>query len=217
VHLGRAALNLLAVAAVAATFDHVRGKQIRLPGVNRGYSPRQPIAFSHRLHCGELEMSCLYCHSGADKSRNAGLPAGETCMNCHRWVTAAWSEVQAQRAKPDATGLPRPVSRELQKLYDAVGYDPEEPEGRRSRGAASLAWVRVHDLPDYVRFDHMSHVNAGVGCTECHGPVEEMERVSQWSDLTMGWCVNCHRKTGIGSVLGFRMRTASTDCSACHY
>ena len=56
---------------------------LRLPGDNQGYEPVQPIAYSHKLHAGDLQIQCIYCHSGADKSRHAGIPAMSVCMNCH--------------------------------------------------------------------------------------------------------------------------------------
>jgi hypothetical protein len=176
-----------------------RAAMFHLPGNQQGYEPVQPIAYSHRLHAGELQIQCQYCHFGADQSRHAGIPPAGVCMNCHRFVKATLGAVRAEDALAEKEKrAPRPVvSAELLKLYDAV-------EQRRP-----IAWTRIHSLPDFVYFDHRAHVNSGVACQQCHGPVETMERVRQASDLSMGWCVNCHRAAAA--------RGASTNCSTCHY
>ena len=204
------------VAIAAGTILYAQGVTINLPGMNRGYSPKQPIEFSHRVHSGDLGMSCQYCHTGVDKSRHAGIPSASTCMNCHRFVTASRRQVEASRHSSQRVFC-GPVSGELQKLYDAVGFDPRMLESPRERAGVPLEWIRVHSLPDFVRFDHRPHVISGVSCEHCHGPVSRMERMSQWSDLSMGWCVNCHRDVNSGRIEALRGRQASTDCSVCHY
>lgn len=180
-----------------------------LPGNNQGYEPAQPIAYSHRLHAGEMQIPCLYCHSGAEKSRNAGIPAASVCMNCHQFVTANLGAVRAEdeAAQNEKRSPRRIVSPELQKLYDAM--DPAKP-------AKPIVWTRIHSLPDLAYFDHRSHVNKGVSCQTCHGPVETMERVRQVPDLTMGWCVNCHRTTNASGIAGKPVH-ASLDCVTCHF
>jgi hypothetical protein len=157
-------------------------------------------------------MRCLYCHSAADESRHAGLPAASVCMNCHRFVHAARAVTSG--AAPTTVAA---VSPELQKLYDAVGFDPLTNQYGATGGTRPIEWIKVHDLPDFVSFDHSRHVMAGVACQRCHGPVETMDRITQVSDLTMGWCVNCHRDVGAGNVSGLEGRSPSTDCGACHY
>ncbi len=185
------ACGLLLVAGVLAP----RVATSRLPGDHSGYAPDQPIAYSHRLHAGELGIACLYCHAGAETSRHAGIPAASICMNCHKTVSAPMLEVRAEDARAAAEGRApaRIVSPEIGKLYGAL--DDRAP----------IRWTRVHRLPDYAFFDHRSHVTAGVSCQRCHGPVETMERMRQHSTLTMGWCVDCHRT-----------ERATLDCSACH-
>jgi len=190
---------------------------LRLPGIQRDYEPEQPIHYSHRLHAGEMQIPCQYCHSGAERSRHAGIPPVNVCMNCHKVVTAPLGMVRAEDEQATKENRPprRVISAELRKLYDALGLDgnlqrdPAKPE-------RAVAWVKVHNLPDFAYFDHRPHAAAGVTCQTCHGPVETMERMRQVSDLTMGWCVNCHRdanRTGIG---GQPVR-ASLDCSGCHF
>ncbi len=200
--------SLLILTAMAGTWH--------LPGNNQGYEPVQPIAFSHHLHAGEMGIQCLYCHHGAEVSRNAGVPAAETCLGCHRHVTNRLAlmrkedeTAQKENRKPNPS-----VSVELKKLYDALAVDDQmTPAPERAR---PIEWVRVHDLPDFVYFDHRAHVQAGVTCQECHGPVETMDRVRQHSSLSMGWCVNCHRKVNEEGVNGKRVQ-ASTDCATCHF
>ena len=183
-----------------------RAAMFHLPGNQQGFEPVQPIAYSHRLHAGELQIQCQYCHFGADKSRHAGIPPASVCMNCHRFVTAPLGAVRAEDEIAEREKrAPRPVvSPELSKLYAAVN------------GAQPIAWTRIHSLPDFAYFDHRPHVSAGVACQQCHGPVESMERVRQVSDLSMGWCVNCHRQASRTGIAGRRVN-ASTNCSTCHF
>jgi len=201
---------LTIVLAVAVVFSGVllasRSAMFRLPGNHQGYEPVQPIAYSHRLHAGELQIQCQYCHFSADKSRHAGIPPASVCMNCHKFVAAPLGAIRAEDdLAQKEKRAPRPVvSTELRKLYEAVN------------SGTPIAWTRIHSLPDFAYFDHRPHVNAGVACQQCHGPVESMERVRQVSDLTMGWCVNCHRDANRTGVAGRRVN-ASTNCSTCHY
>lgn len=189
----------------------------RLPGIDRGYEPAQPIAFSHRLHAGEMQISCLYCHTGAEKSRYAGIPAASTCMNCHRFVTAPLGAIRQEdeAAKQENRAPRRMVSPEIQKIYDALALN-DKMQRDPSRVPHPIAWTGVYNLPDFVYFDHRAHVNVGVACQKCHGPVETLERMRQVPDLTMGWCVNCHREVTRNGLDGKRL-VASTDCTTCHY
>ncbi|MDA1015691.1 MAG: cytochrome c3 family protein [Planctomycetota bacterium] len=188
-----------------------------LPDNQQGYSPPQPIDYSHRLHAGELNINCRFCHSGAWESRHAGIPSTDVCMKCHKFVTDSFDVMQAELKRAgDAKEKPQTmVSDELRKLYDAFGLDKDlKPiDGVEPK---SIPWVRVHNLPDYVRFSHKAHVTAGVSCQHCHGPVESMERMSQFSSLSMGWCVDCHRESTEAGINGKQVH-ASTDCSVCHH
>ncbi len=201
---------LTVVLAIAVLFSGVllvsRAAIFHLPGNHQGYEPVQPIAYSHRLHAGEMQIQCQYCHFGADKSRHAGIPPASVCMNCHKFVTAPLGAVRAEDELAEKEKRsPRPiVSAELKKLSNAVTT------------STPIAWNRIHSLPDFVYFDHRPHVNAGVACQQCHGPVETMERVRQVADLSMGWCVNCHRQSNRTGVAGRRVN-ASINCSTCHF
>jgi hypothetical protein len=203
--------------ALSLTLLGSRARQAYLPDNQQGYEPVQPIAYSHRLHAGELQIPCLYCHFGAQSSRHAGVPPASVCMNCHRFVT---STLGAQRAEDELAAKEnrkprRVVSAELQKLYDALGLDSNlQPDPAKT--PRPIAWTRIHELPSFVYFDHRAHVHANVPCQQCHGPVETMERVRQVADLRMGWCVNCHRQVNQTGVAGNRVH-ASTNCSACHF
>jgi hypothetical protein len=189
----------------------------RLPGNNKGYRPVQPIEYSHRVHAGEMAIACLYCHSGAERSRSAGIPSANMCMNCHQYVTASLGALrEEERSAKEAGREPRAVvSPELQVLYDALGLD-EQMQPDPTRQQRPIEWVRVHTLPDFVAFDHRPHVAAGVACQRCHGPIESMDRVRQFADLTMGWCVDCHRESS-GTRLAGRPVDPSLDCVTCHY
>jgi hypothetical protein len=159
----------------------------RVPGIDRGYEPAQPIAFSHRLHAGEMQISCLYCHSGAEQSRCAGIPATSVCMNCHGFVTAPLGAIReedelAKKENRQPRGI---VSPEIQKIYDALALN-DKMQRDSSRIPHPIVWTKVYNLPDFVYFDHRAHVNAGVTCQQCHGSAETMERMRQVPDLTMG-------------------------------
>ena len=227
-------LVLLVAIAVAAVITVPSIGSARLPGNQIGYEPAQPIAFSHRLHAGELSVPCLYCHSNAEKSRHAGVPSANVCMNCHRFVPAAFGAIRAEDelAKKENRTLRKIVSPEIQKLYDSLALGPDlKPDA--SKPPRPIAWVKIHSEPDFVYFDHRPHVNAGVSCQTCHGPVETMEHVRQASDLTMGWCVNCHRgvtRAGLngsfdsapapfakGAKLVSHRLNPSIDCKTCHF
>ena len=201
--------------SLLALVPGIRG--LRLPGNQQGYAPLQPIAFSHRLHAGEMQISCLYCHSGAEKSRHAGIPAASVCMNCHKYVTAPLGAIRAEdeSAKKEKRQRHHIISPELQKLYNALALD-EKMQADSAKQPTLIAWMKVHNLPDFAYFDHRGHVDAGVTCQQCHGPVETMEKMRQVEDLTMGWCVNCHREANRVGVAGKTVQ-ASTDCATCHY
>jgi len=155
--------------------------------------PEQPIAFSHQVHATTLGIQCLYCHAAADKSQHATVPAVSVCVGCHQWVKQGQTPGSAEEIA------------KIQQFYDK---------------GESIPWIRVHNLPEHVQFKHFRHVNAGVECQTCHGPVEEMNRVWLTPDtvlrpssaflpaakLEMGWCMDCHLRRG-----------ASDDCAACHY
>jgi hypothetical protein len=187
------------------------------PGNQQNYEPVQPIEFSHRLHAGKLEIACQYCHFAASRGRHAGIPPASLCMNCHGLVTASRDRVleeyrEAQRERRPARPI---VTGELQKLYDALGLDDKlQPDPGKQ--PTPIEWVRIHKLPSFTFFDHRSHVAARIDCQTCHGRVETMDRVRQFSDLSMGWCVKCHRDTAQTGVAGKTVHP-STDCSTCHY
>ncbi|MGH2622412.1 MAG: cytochrome c3 family protein, partial [Sphingobacterium sp.] len=154
-------------------------------GVHQGYKPVQPIKFSHQIHAGVNQIECQYCHGGAFKSKNASIPSANVCMNCHNTVTAA-------------DHYDGETSPEIAKIYRAVDWDPET----RTYGnnPKPIEWVRVHNLPDFAYFNHSQHVVvAGVECQTCHGPIQDMEEVYQYSPLTMKWCIDCHKETSINT------------------
>ncbi len=189
----------------------------RLAGIDQGYQPVQPIAYSHRLHAGELAIPCLYCHGGAEKSRRAGIPAASVCMNCHRYVSATIGAVREEERVAGEEGRePRTlVAPELRKLFAAQALDDQlEPDP--GLAPAPIAWKRVHSLPDFAAFDHRPHVAAGVECQQCHGAIETMERVRQDATLSMGWCVQCHRDM-TGRTEAGRPVNPPLDCVTCHY
>ena len=160
-------------------------------GRSQGYQPRQPIFFSHRIHAGLNQISCLFCHGGAWDSKQATVPSPNICMNCH----AAIDDYRGERLQREDGSSVSPND-EIRKLYGYTGYDPGK--GKYTRAGHAIEWVRIHNLPDHVFFSHAQHVRAGkVQCQTCHGPVQEMDEVRQFAPLSMGWCVNCHRTTKV--------------------
>lgn len=159
-------------------------------GVDQGYEPIQPIHYSHRIHAGDNEIDCKYCHSSARESKHSGIPSLNVCMNCHKNI-AEVSETTAteEYSKEFYDG-------EIQKLYEAVGWD--KAEQKYTGVTKPVKWVRIHNLPDFVYFNHAQHVTVGgIECQTCHGPVEEYELQKQFAPLTMGWCIDCHRETDV--------------------
>ena len=152
-------------------------------GVHTGYQPIQPIKFSHQLHAGINKVDCQYCHSGAFTSKNASIPSLNVCMNCHNYVTA--SEKYDGKTSP-----------EIMKIYNALDYN--EDTKVYGTNTKPVEWIRIHNLPDLAYFNHSQHVSvAGIECQKCHGPIQTMEEVYQYSPLTMKWCINCHRETEV--------------------
>ena len=159
-------------------------------GVDQNYEPIQPIHYSHRIHAGDNEINCKYCHSAARVSKNAGIPSLNVCMNCHKNI----SEVAETTATPEYSKAF--YDEQIQKLYTAVGWDKTTQS--YTGKTQPVKWVRIHNLPDFVYFNHSQHVTvAGVECQTCHGPVQEYEIQKQFAPLTMGWCIDCHRKTDV--------------------
>ena len=151
-------------------------------GVTTNYQPEQPIAFSHKIHAGDNGIDCNYCHVSARKSKHSSIPSANVCMNCH-----------ASIVEGSIAG-----TTELQKIYDAVGYDPDSRTYIEGYEQKPIEWVRIHNLPDLSYFNHSQHVTVGqLECQECHGAIEEMDVVKQHSELTMGWCIECHRETEV--------------------
>lgn len=227
------ARNLRLLALLAALLGGgalLVGGELRLPGDHSGYAPTQPIAFSHRLHAGEMQIDCRYCHAGAEQSRHAGIPEASVCMNCHATVTARRDVVVAEQSAATRDGRePRTiVAPELRKLYRALGLN-DERQRDPALALQPIEWVRIHRLPDFVYFDHRPHVQGGVACESCHGPVQAMDRVRQQHHLSMGWCVECHRSRAptvlpsatpptLAPVLpAGHPATVSIDCAACHF
>lgn len=151
-------------------------------GIHEEYQPEQPIAFSHKIHAGDNQIDCNYCHYGARKGKHSNIPPAGVCMNCHTYIQEG-----------TLTG-----TEEISKIYAAVGFDPQTGQYIEGYEQKPIKWVRIHNLPDLAYFNHSQHVTAGqVACQTCHGPIQEMEEVYQYSPLTMGWCVDCHRETKV--------------------
>lgn len=197
-------------------------------GVDQGYQPVQPIHFSHKIHAGDNGIDCKYCHSSARVSKTSGIPSLNVCMNCHKSIYEYNGETTPEYTKEFYDG-------EIQKLYAAVGWS--DADQKYTGETQPVKWVRIHNLPDFVYFNHSQHVTvAGVECQTCHGPVEEMEVMYQHAPLTMGWCVECHRTTNVkmkdngyyekiheelSKKYGVEELTAAQmgalECGKCHY
>ena len=160
-------------------------------GIDQGYMPVQPIHYSHKIHSGDNEIECKYCHSSARVSKHSGIPSLNVCMNCHMNIAEYNGEEDLEKGYTKEF-----YTNEIKKLYKAVGWDEENQ--RYTGETQPVKWVRIHNLPDFVYFNHAQHVDvAGIECQKCHGPVEEMEIMYQHSPLTMGWCIDCHRESNV--------------------
>lgn len=184
---------------------YVGVQSVMAVGLTQGYQPTQPIAFSHKIHAGENQINCAYCHTSVYKGKSANIPSANICMNCH-------SQIKTE-------------SPEIKKIYRAI--ERKQP----------IQWVRIHNLPDLAYFNHSQHTQVGgIQCQTCHGPIQNMEVVYQYSALTMGWCINCHRETPLNTkgnayydnlvklhdksnnAVPFTVSSnGGTECAKCHY
>lgn len=187
-------------------------------GTQVAYAPEQPIKFNHKLHAGQYGIQCQYCHTGVEKGKSANLPSLGTCMNCHNYINKG----------------PQYGNTEIAKIYEYLDYDPTKPINERyGNNAKPVEWIRIHNLPDHVYFNHQQHVVAGkLDCANCHGAVNQMERLQQSSTLEMGWCINCHREKQVDTENPYYQGTfefvkehdkytvatlGGLECSKCHY
>ncbi|WP_297702903.1 cytochrome c3 family protein [uncultured Eudoraea sp.] len=205
-------------------------------GIDQGYAPIQPIHYSHKIHAGDNKIECKYCHSSARVSKHSGIPSLNVCMNCHKSIYEYKGNPEGPSAEDLANGYTNEFyTGEIKKLYKAVGWDEENQQ--YTGDSQPVEWVRIHNLPDLAYFNHSQHVSvAGIECQTCHGPVEEMEIMYQFSTLTMGWCINCHRETNVkvednayytkiheelSKKYGVENLTAAQmgglECGKCHY
>ncbi|WP_299063435.1 cytochrome c3 family protein [uncultured Polaribacter sp.] len=203
-------------------------------GVDQGYQPIQPIVFSHKIHSGDNKIDCQYCHSSAKHSKHSGIPSVNVCMNCHMNI-AEVAETTVVELEDGVVLGKEELDKEIAKIYDASGWDVDNLE--YTGVEKPIKWVRIHNLADFVYFNHSQHVTVGgLECQTCHGPVEEMEEMYQYSSLTMGWCINCHRETKVdlkgneyyakiheqlAKKYGVEKVTAAQlgglECGKCHY
>ena len=141
--------------------------------INVGHQPKQPVPFSHKLHAGQLKMDCRYCHNTVERAGHAAIPPTATCGNCHGGNRTTKGERDLGIIRPESTLL-KPIR---------VSLEDNDP----------VMWERVHDLPDFVYFNHSVHIARGVSCVSCHGRIDQMEIVTQVEPMSMKWCLDCHR------------------------
>ena len=169
-------------------------------GRMKNYQPEQPIYYSHQVHAGVNQISCLYCHGGAQDSKQASIPSVNVCMNCHMAIKEYKGD---PIVKEDGTSVNGTA--EIQKLYAYAGWDPVNkqynPDHNKDGipdGAKPIEWIKVHNLPDHVYFNHSQHIKVGKQqCQTCHGNIQDMPEVYQFAELSMGWCINCHRESKV--------------------
>ncbi len=199
--LGKTVMGLLAVLALYGIWNW-----LMWVGVYKGYQPEQPIYFSHKIHAGENKIDCQLCHSSAKYGKVSEIPSVNVCMNCHKGI-AEYKGKYIEEGKDRAF-----YTAEIKKIYEAAGWD----EGSQSYTGKikPIEWVRIHNMPDFVYFNHSQHVVAGeqtimkakkvdVVCKACHGQVQEMDKVQMANNFTMGWCIECHRTTEVDMTNGY--------------
>ena len=198
-------------------------------GIDQGYAPIQPIHYSHKIHAGANQIECKYCHSSARVSKHSGIPSLNVCMNCHEYIGEYNGEEDLENGYTKDF-----YTNEIKKLYNAVGWDEENQV--YTGNTQPVKWIRIHNLPDFVYFNHAQHAQvAQIECQTCHGPVEEMEIMYQYSPLTMGWCIDCHRESNVdkdneyyqkvheelSKKYGVEQLTVAQlggiECAKCHY
>jgi cytochrome c551/c552 len=189
--------NKIYIALLALIFFVVGGFYIAKGAIGlgrqQGYQPTQPIYFSHKVHAGINQINCQYCHSAVTESRHATIPSLNVCMNCHKVVTSYDKGPQLYDGEKKIDG-----TAEIEKLLDYAGFKPGPGAQWDPSKAKPIEWVKIHNLPDHVYFNHAQHVKVGqVACQSCHGNIQEMDKVHQESELSMGWCINCHRETKV--------------------
>jgi hypothetical protein len=163
-------------------------------GRQKHYQPAQPIFYSHKVHAGINQINCLYCHGAAMDSKHAAIPSVNVCMNCHKTINTY--EKGPKLTREDGTEVNG--TREIEKLFSYAGFDPKNSAAWDPSKAKPIAWTKIHSLPDHVYFNHSQHIKAGkVQCQSCHGEITNMDEVYQFSELSMGWCINCHRNTKV--------------------
>lgn len=163
-------------------------------GRQQAYQPKQPIFYSHKVHAGINQISCLYCHGNAWESKHAAIPSVNVCMNCHKAITEYKGPKLFDEEQNEVNG-----TEQIKKLYSYAGFDPANAsKWTPAMIKEPVAWIKIHNLPDHVFFSHAQHIRAGnVQCQTCHGPITEMDEVRQFAPLSMGWCINCHRETKV--------------------
>ncbi|MEN9549810.1 MAG: hypothetical protein RIR12_2401 [Bacteroidota bacterium] len=190
--------NKVYIAILALIFFAIAGYQFSKAAIGFGrqkdYMPEQPIFYSHKVHAGINQINCQYCHSSVTESKHATIPSVNVCMNCHK-------NIQEYAKGPKLyteEGVEVNGTAEIAKLYTYAGFDPKNPNKWDPSMAKPIEWVKIHNLPDHVYFNHSQHVKTGkVQCQTCHGEITAMDEVKQASELSMGWCVNCHRETKV--------------------
>jgi mono/diheme cytochrome c family protein len=193
--------NKAYIALLALVFFIVGGYFVSKGAINlgrqQGYQPMQPIYYSHKVHAGINQINCLYCHGSAWESKHAAIPSINICMNCHKAI----STYEKGPKLYDEAGKEINGTAEIEKLYKFAGYTPGQPWDASK--AKPVEWIKIHNLPDHVYFNHAQHVSVGkVACQSCHGNVQDMDVVEQKADLSMGWCINCHRETKVNFYNG---------------
>ncbi|HEX2630511.1 MAG TPA: c-type cytochrome [Chitinophagaceae bacterium] len=191
--------NKVYIALAAIIFFVLGGYFLAMGAIGLGrqkhYEPEQPIYYSHKIHAGVNQINCLYCHGNAWESKTAAIPSVNVCMNCHKAIQT-YGENSPKLYREDGTQINGTM--EIQKLYEYAGFDPKNADAWDPSKAKPIPWKKIHNLPDHVYFNHSQHVRAGkVQCQTCHGEITAMDEVRQESELSMGWCVNCHRQTKV--------------------
>lgn len=201
-------------------------------GRQTNYQPEQPIYYSHKVHAGINQVNCLYCHGGAMEGKHANIPSVNVCMNCHMAINEYKGPKMVREDGTEVNG-----TAEIQKLYSYAGWDPAT--NKYTKPGKPIEWIKIHNLPDHVYFNHSQHTKAGgVQCQTCHGEIQNMGEVFQFSNLSMGWCINCHRETNVkfkengfysmyekfhNDIKNGKMdsvtveKIGGTECQKCHY
>ena len=177
-----------------------RSKHSVIPAANTCMNCHKAIKVGSTY--GTAELTKIYASTGFDPNTDKYIPNYEEMSQediakvYKKWIVNSFVQNDDNKTKYSALKISDAAVREADKQWNGIVSSLTNEVKTKVQGP--IEWIRIHNLPDHVYFNHAQHVTVGkVECQNCHGKVEEMEVVGQYSPLSMGWCINCHRQTEV--------------------